>query len=73
MTHALAQIKKSANNAEVFEASFTISQAQKILGISRPTVMKLIEKKELRAVRVGKQWRIEPRDLRAFLDSNDEE
>ncbi len=55
---------------DIFEAAFTIAEAKKILGISRPTVMKIIRAKALPAFKVGKQWRIKPNDLRQYIDGN---
>jgi excisionase family DNA binding protein len=69
MQHLLAQAEKPANT-EVFEASFTRTETQKILKVSRPTLMKLIKTGGLPASKVGSQWRIKPRDLREFIERN---
>jgi excisionase family DNA binding protein len=37
------------------------------LGVSRETVRRLILRKELRAVRIGRQWRVTEEDLAAYL------
>ncbi len=38
------------------------------LGFSQDYVRRLIRDKELRAIRFGKRWRIDPTDLQAFID-----
>jgi excisionase family DNA binding protein len=37
------------------------------LGISRRTVLRLIARAELPAIRVGDRWRVDVRDLDAYL------
>lgn len=69
MNHPLSQSDLAANaTGEVFEASFTRPEVQKILKLSRPTLIKLFTSGELRAKKIGTQWRVEPKDLRAYLD-----
>ena len=47
------------------------SEVAELLGISRWTVYRrLLGKKELRAYRVGIQWRIHRDDLRAYLEAH---
>lgn len=41
--------------------------AAKILGISRPSLYLLIRKGDLRAVRCGRLWRVDERELEKFL------
>jgi excisionase family DNA binding protein len=44
-----------------------ITEVASRLAISRDTVRRLIERNELRAARIGHQWRIEEADLQAYL------
>ena len=41
----------------------TIAETKRILRISRPTLMNLLAKGEIRAVKVGYQWRIPVAEL----------
>lgn len=38
------------------------------LGVSRKTVLLLIARGKLKALKVGRQWRFEPNDLEAYIE-----
>lgn len=40
------------------------------LGVSRWTVLRLIELKQIRATKIGSRWRISEADLVAYLEAN---
>ena len=44
-----------------------IKQTASYLNVCTKTIRKLITTKELRAHRVGKQWRLTPADVRGYL------
>ena len=44
-----------------------VSRVAELLGLSTKTVRRLIDRHELLGIRVGGQWRIDPRDLAAYL------
>jgi len=46
----------------------TVEQVAKQLGLSEYRVRELIREKQIRAVKIG-QWRIEPKDLKKFINS----
>ena len=46
-----------------------IKQTATYLGVCTKTIRKLIKAKELRAHKVGEQWRIMPADVRGYLAS----
>lgn len=71
-THLTQSEKSAMSNSEVFEAAFTCKEAGKILGVSRPTLMGLINSGRLPAFRIGTHWRIKPSDLRSFIDGKSE-
>jgi len=48
----------------------TVHEAADLLQVRESTVRALINDKRLRAVKVGKEWRIARVDLAAFLDEN---
>lgn len=48
----------------------TVHDAADILKVRESTVRVLIKDKRLRAVKIGKEWRIAQRDLLAFLNEN---
>ena len=47
---------------------FSVSELGRHLGVSRWTVYRLVNKGELRAVRVGERLRFRPADVDAYLD-----
>lgn len=48
----------------------TVHEAADLLRVKESTVRSLINEKRLRAVKVGKEWRIAEVDLQQFLDEN---
>lgn len=51
----------------------TIPATAKLLGVSEDTVESLIRQGRLPALRVGRQWRIEPRRLDEWMTAQIEE
>ncbi|MEM9302458.1 MAG: helix-turn-helix domain-containing protein [Pseudomonadota bacterium] len=49
---------------------FTVHDAADLLKVKESTVRSLINEKRLRAIKVGKEWRIAEVDLLAFLNEN---
>lgn len=49
---------------------YTVHDAAALLQIKESTVRALINDKQLRAVKVGKEWRIAEVDLTEFLNEN---
>ena len=45
----------------------SIAQVRLVLGVSDSTIRRILRRCELRAYRVGRQWRITESDLDAFL------
>lgn len=45
------------------EKMVSLAEAAEIVGVHPVTLRRLIKKGELRAVRVGRQWRVSPADL----------
>lgn len=48
----------------------TLEQVAQYLTVSSRTVRRMIDNKELRCVQVGRQKRIDPKDLDAFVKAN---
>ncbi len=48
----------------------TVHDAADFLKLKEATIRSLINENKLRAVKFGKEWRIAPKDLEAFLNSN---
>jgi excisionase family DNA binding protein len=53
--------------SQEIEALLTVSQVAEICRVSIKTVRRWLERQELVGLRLGRQWRIRPRDLEAFL------
>jgi excisionase family DNA binding protein len=45
----------------------SVEEVQELLQMSRNTVIRMIERGDLAAHKLGHQWRIHPADLQAFL------
>ena len=56
------------NNGEQSKFGMTIDEVAGQLGVHRNTVQLWIKSKELRAIKLGRRWRILPEDLKTFLD-----
>jgi excisionase family DNA binding protein len=48
----------------------SIDEVADQLAVSRDTIRRLVERGELKAVKVGAQWRISTADLAAYLERN---
>jgi excisionase family DNA binding protein len=47
-----------------------IGQVQRLLGISRPTLFRLIARGEITVVKIGRRTLFRPDDLRHFVDQH---
>ena len=56
--------------AEAVERLMTYQEAAKVLGITDRTLWELVRKGEIRNVRVGRSVRIDPADLRQFIEDS---
>ena len=54
--------------ASILEPLLNYKQAGDLLGVTDRTVWKLVNPGQLPAVRVGRSVRIDPRDLRRFIE-----
>ena len=54
--------------ASILEPLLTYKQVGDLLGVTDRTVWKLVDLGQLPAVRVGRSVRIDPRDLRRFIE-----
>lgn len=48
----------------------TLQEAADLLKLSEATLRGLIKAGDVRAIRIGREWRIAMRDLEEFLDAN---
>ncbi|MDF1794251.1 MAG: helix-turn-helix domain-containing protein [Thalassobaculaceae bacterium] len=48
----------------------TVHDAATMLQVQEATVRSWIRDKRIRAIKLGKEWRIAPQDLEAFLNEN---
>jgi excisionase family DNA binding protein len=55
------------------EETLTTTECMKILRITRPTILKLIKDKKLKAFKVGSVYRIKKADLEKFTQVGDDE
>jgi putative molybdopterin biosynthesis protein len=61
-------IELSRDPAGVFDPLLTYRAAAKVLGVTERTLWTLVDRGLLPAVRFGRSVRIDPADLRAFID-----
>jgi excisionase family DNA binding protein len=63
-----ADVDPTEHPAALLEPLVSRGEAQRILGIGRSTMTRIIERGELRTVRIGARRLIDPASLRAFID-----
>lgn len=51
---------------------YTREEAQEVLRVSRATIGKLLTSRALAAAKVGRDWRIQGRDILAYLEAGKE-
>ena len=49
-------------------AFLNLEQVAKILGVSKRTVLRLLEKKEIKGFKVGRAWRFEHSDIEEYVE-----
>jgi len=59
---------QSTSAIPIVEKLLTYRDAGKLLGVTERTVWELVNRGELPAVRFGRNVRIDPADLRAYID-----
>jgi len=57
-----------SDQAETVEALLTYRQAAKVLGVTERTIWTLVDRCAVRVVRFGRSVRIDPADLRGFIE-----
>lgn len=57
-----------ATTAPIVEKLLTYKQAGDLLGVTERTIWTLVDQGELPAVRFGRSVRIDPADLRTYID-----
>ena len=55
----------------IAEKYYSLKELEKILGRSRPTLLKYVNNGELKAVKTGNAWRVSERDLAEYLGETD--
>ncbi|TVQ32988.1 MAG: DNA-binding protein [Phycisphaeraceae bacterium] len=58
-----------ANSAADFQPLLTYREAAKVLGVTERTIWSLVHAGRLPAVRFGRNVRIDPADLRGFIEN----
>lgn len=57
----------SVDEPQDWPVVLSVTQVADLLGVHRGTILKMIDRRELPATRVGKLWRIAPEDLWPLL------
>jgi excisionase family DNA binding protein len=61
-------VSRHEPNPPKIDRLLTYRQAAEVLGVSERSIWTLVDKGNLAAVRFGRSVRIDPADLRAFID-----
>jgi len=59
---------EAATAVAVNDELLTLTEALEFLGISRPTMYRLLDRGEVKGLKVGSQWRFRQADLAAYLE-----
>jgi len=57
----------SEERKEVLAATFTLQEVAKHLKVSEITIYRLLKKGQIAGYKVGKVWRIDEKDLKAYI------
>jgi excisionase family DNA binding protein len=58
------------NNGKKNENVYSVNELQEILQVKRPTLLKYIKEKKLKAFKVGNQYRVTQEHLDEFIQKN---
>ncbi|MBU1093573.1 MAG: helix-turn-helix domain-containing protein [bacterium] len=58
------------NNVKKNENVYSVNELQEILQVKRPTLLKYIKTKKIKAFKVGNQWRVTQEHLDEFILRN---
>ena len=58
------------NNGKKNENVDSVNELQEILQVKRPTLLKYIKTKKIKAFKVGNQWRVTQEHLDEFIQKN---
>lgn len=58
------------NNVKKNENVYSVNELQEILQVKRPTLLKYIKTKKIKAFKVGNQWRVTQEHLDEFIQRN---
>jgi excisionase family DNA binding protein len=58
------------NNGKKNENIYSINELQEILQVKRPTLLKYIKTKRIKAFKVGNNWRVSQEHLDEFIQKN---
>src|SRR5205807_7694867 len=64
----MAMAEKAAVASSGAEEMLSLAEAAQVLGISQRTARRLLDREELKATKVGRQWRFRREDLSAYLN-----
>jgi len=56
-----------------FDNLYTVEEVAGLLGLQIETIRKKLRNKEMRGVKIGKEWRVKEKELIRFLKEIDEE
>ena len=57
----------SEKRKEILTVTFTVQEVAKHLKVSEITIYRLLKKGEIASYKVGKVWRIDEKDLKAYI------
>jgi len=71
-TEELSSKEKAINSPQEGLDLLTLEQAMQFLGVSKPTIYRLVTQNRLKGLKAGRQWRFRRADLTAFLENRPE-
>jgi excisionase family DNA binding protein len=58
------------NGQDEMEELMTVEAVARLFNVSPRTVVRLVERRQMRAIRIGRQWRFRREWIDAWLDKN---
>lgn len=71
--HRCYTITANGGDVRLGEKLLSIKEVAEWLSVSERTIFNMVERGELRGIQIGRRWRFDPADVRAYLERKQRE